>query len=210
MGSLSSGRRSGSANVKTLVEEHFNINCNIFNRKGLLSPGTLFYIDSIVGSGAMLSIKVQVQTDALHLRYRLNSRTYTQNVSTLYQNCHFGGKRPYFICPKCCLKRTALYLGKTDYFLCRTCQRYAYRSQRLNAHQRHANRAMNLKKKLISADQPCYSIERPKGMWTRTFDRILNQIIVFDNVSCGLFVEYFNGVVKKFDSQMEKTSNDLT
>ena len=207
MGSLSSGRRSGSANVKPLVEENTSINCHILNRKGLLSPGTLFYIDFMTGSVKTLSLTVQVQRDSLYLQYYLNSRTYTQEVSVSYQNCHLGGKRPYFICPKCFQKRTDLYLGKTGHFNCRVCQKYAYQSQRLNAHQRHANRALHLKNKLTTAEQPSGTIKRPKGMWNRTFNKIVDKIIMHETASCGLFVEYFNGVLEKFNSQIDNTIN---
>jgi len=209
MGSLSSGRRSGAANVKPLVEENISISCHDLNRRGLLSPGKTFYIDYNTGSIKTLSLTVQAQRDSLYLQYYSNSRTYTQEISVLYQSCHYGGKRPYFICPKCFQKRTDLYLGKTGDFRCRVCQEYAYRSQRLNAHQRHANRAMLLKKKITSADQPYFCIEKPKGMWTTTFNKVLDRIVKHEMASCGLFVEYFDGVVEKFNSQMDKTSDAL-
>jgi len=208
-GSINSGRRSGSANVKPLLEDNIGISCHELNRKGLLSPGKIFYIDYNTGSIKTLSLNVEAQTDALHLRYQINGRAYTQTVSIQHQSCHYGGKRPYFVCPKCFQKRTDLYLGKTGDFRCRVCQAYAYRSQRLNAHQRNFQRAMLLKKKLTGADQPYFCIEKPKGMWNRTFNKIVDKIIMHETASCGLFIEYCNVVVEKFNSQMDKTSDAL-
>jgi len=50
--------------------------------------------------------------------------------------CHFGGVRHWFICPlvlngRPCRRRCrALYLGASEYFGCRECQRLTYQSRR--------------------------------------------------------------------------------
>lgn len=200
MGSINSGRRKGAPGVKPLIEEALSICCRNLKKRGLLFSGKTFDIDFIVDSKTVLILHIQAHSDSLCLQYNSTGSIHIQTVTILRKPCHFGGTRPYFICPKCLAKRTALYLGKTGHFACRVCHRYGYRAQRLSAHQRHENRALILKKKLAAADQACHSIKRPKGMWTKNFEKVKYQISRHEISSGELFIQYFNGIIKKYDS----------
>lgn len=92
--------------------------------------------------------------------------------------CHFGGQRPWFICPaKGCGVRTATIYGGRIY-ACRRCHGLAYMSQRQSRSDRASARAERILEKLgwedlLTIFDPV--TERPKGMHHRTFNRLAEQ-----------------------------------
>jgi hypothetical protein len=91
-----------------------------------------------------------------------------------WEPCHFGGWRPYFLCPnRQCGRRVAiLYGGYGRYFLCRRCQNLGYASQRLDPLTRQRRKAQKIRLRLggttdLAADFP----PRPRGMHWQTYWR---------------------------------------
>jgi hypothetical protein len=96
--------------------------------------------------------------------------------------CRFGGSRAYFICPgpgygtECGRRITKLRLSRR-YFLCGHCNKLAYASQYERPWQRKLRRANKLKHRLgidVGIGDPL--LDKPKGMWTRTYSCFLDEI----------------------------------
>ena len=81
--------------------------------------------------------------------------------------CHYGGHRPWFLCP-CCRRRVAILFGGSIY-ACRHCHNLAYDSQREMVHTRLQSRAHKLRARLGG---DCWW-HRPKGMHQRTYKKLL-------------------------------------
>lgn len=83
---------------------------------------------------------------------------------------NYGGRRPWFICPRGgCGRRVAILHGGTD-FGCRTCRRLTYGTQRVPPASRSLDRAQRLRVRLggsVDMTQPFPA--RPKGMHQLTY-----------------------------------------
>ena len=64
----------------------------------------------------------------MNLKYSVNGRPYTQEITISTMPCHFGGFRYYFYCPACSTRRVNLLLGMTGFY-CRECYDLPYCSQ---------------------------------------------------------------------------------
>jgi hypothetical protein len=93
-----------------------------------------------------------------------------------------GGKRPYFVCPgvvngnDCARTVVKLYCAGR-YYLCRHCYRLAYASQAEDRWDRASRRANKHRRRLGGETGGLSEIpERPKGMWHRSYQRLLSEI----------------------------------
>ena len=106
----------------------------------------------------------------------------TDTIAIVRAPCRFGGSRAYFICPgprgtDCGRRTTKLHLSGR-YFLCRHCNHLPYACQYENSWQRALRRAYKLKQRLdmgVGLAEPLP--EKPKGMWARTYGRLLDEIL---------------------------------
>jgi hypothetical protein len=105
-----------------------------WHREGLLSA-SLFTCSWTHSSGRRSgSIEVRTARDAVVLTYQpghgpaTDEKPIIQRVPITWTDCHFGGRRPWFIC-RCCGRRVAVLYGLRDYFACRHCYRLTYESQ---------------------------------------------------------------------------------
>jgi hypothetical protein len=135
------------------------------------------------GSGAANGSR----SDDQHLSYpvRVGAREWrpvTDTIAIVHMPCRFGGSRAYFICPgprgnDCGRRVTKLHLSNR-YFLCRHCTKLAYASQFETSWQRALRRANKLKRRLDMGVGLAETLpEKPKGMWARTYGRLLNEIL---------------------------------
>lgn len=88
---------------------------------------------------------------------------------------HYGGRRPWFLCPACSRRAAKLYGGAR--FLCRRCARLAYPSQNENVLDRRLRRANKIRLRLggepgMLTDFPW----KPKGMHWRTYARLRQEV----------------------------------
>jgi len=91
-------------------------------------------------------------------------------VSITWTACRFGGRRPWFLCPRCSRRVAVLYAVRV--FACRHCHKLAYASQREDVMSRAMRRAWKIEGRLGWENR--YSLRaKPKGMHWRTFERLV-------------------------------------
>lgn len=89
--------------------------------------------------------------------------------------CHYGGSRPWFLCPGCGSRRAVLYsVGGT--FRCRACHDLAYSCTRESSTDRAFRRSQEARKKLLTGPGSVWhQPRRPKGMHWKTYWRICRE-----------------------------------
>ena len=126
--------------------------------------------------------------ERLHLSYKVRVggggwEDMAEIISLVHARCRFGGSRAYFICPgpgggtDCGRRITKLHLSHR-YFLCRHCNKLAYASQYEQPWKRALRRVDKLKHR-VGIDVGIAELfpDKPKGMWGRTFDSLLNELL---------------------------------
>ncbi|HET8629898.1 MAG TPA: hypothetical protein VFL91_20955, partial [Thermomicrobiales bacterium] len=89
-----------------------------------------------------------------------------------WTDCHYGGRRPWFVCPGCGRRAAVLYLGGAGW-RCRRCERLVYRSQRQGQHDRALTKARRLRARLGGGAGPLAPFPpRPRGMHRATYARL--------------------------------------
>jgi hypothetical protein len=137
-----------------------------WHHAGWLSPGQYFTNSWTHSSGWSASIDVSTERDAVVLTYQTRHRPATewkpisQRVPIAWTDCHFGGRRPWFICS--CGRRVAVLFGLRDYFACRHCCELAYESQQEPIRMRGSRSAILLLG--VSGHCSLMSVSDPK--WT--------------------------------------------
>jgi len=115
--------------------------------------------------------------ERLQLSYTCGRDGEREEVEQTIRLCHtcpnFGGKRWWMICPYRGVRVGKLYLPEGgDRFASRQAWRLGYQSQRIADRDRPFEALFRIQKRLgcqVGWDQP---IDRPKGMWRRTYARI--------------------------------------
>ena len=184
MGGFGSGRPSGLG--RDTVESCRSIDVNRLHKTGCLVPGWRggWEWKRDGERVAWISMRAKEGCLVLSYNYRRNGEEWhgvEEPVPIVRVPCRFGGTRPYFICPAVvngvtCGRRVAKLYGPGRYFLCRHCYGLAYASQSEGAWDRALRRANTIRMRLggdpgVAAPFP----ERPKGMWRRTYDRLLDE-----------------------------------
>lgn len=172
MGGLGSGLPRGQKAKKT-TGDYKSINIYHWRRERLLNPGGIFELRWLQRDGNGYSLYVRVEAEQIALsNYPPHSRQPESPcfISLSWMPCHFGGKRPFFICPGCNQQAAILY--NRNCFACRRCHRLTYRSQRRLFDGDHAWRqSERIRRKLGWPAGGCGDIgPKPKGMWQKTFD----------------------------------------
>ena len=117
---------------------------------------------------------VECTGGALHLtchddpaRVRIESRWGEPcgEVLLAVQDCHYGGVRPWFLCPGCGKQRLVLAVhdGRA---LCRRCHGLQYSSTRLRTWERHAEERERLE---------AWLADPPKGTWRSRYEKVLER-----------------------------------
>jgi hypothetical protein len=157
-----------------------SIDVRRWHREGRLRAGQQFPWTWTCDGERSGSISVRTQLDAVILTYRASllsrqARSIEQRVPVVWTNCHFGGRRPWFVCSaradgKYCGRRVAvLYLGG-ELFACRGCYRLAYESQQ-DPLFGNIRRAQKIRMRLGGVPFAPFPA-RPRGMHTRTYLRL--------------------------------------
>jgi hypothetical protein len=185
MGGLGSGRWKDRG--RKTVEFYLMLDVNQLREKGCLRPGQSSTRQWIDGS-RVASINLRAEADRLHLFYAVRVgdgewEDVAETIPVVHVVCRFGGSRAFFICPgprngtDCGRRITKLHLSHR-YFLCRHCNKLAYRSQYEQPWKRALRRANKLKQRLgigVGIAEPFP--EKPKGMWSSTYGRLLDEIL---------------------------------
>jgi hypothetical protein len=180
---------------RATCEACISIDVRRWHREGLLRAGQYFF-EGLLRAGQYFSwswtrgeepagsIGVRPEWDAVVLIYRSQSwggsewKSFERRVPITWTACHFGGRRPWFICPVCsggryCGRRVAVLYGAGELFACRHCCGLAYESQQEPVGQRGLGKAQKIRMQLGG----CQSMfepfpDKPKGMHWRTYDRL--------------------------------------
>lgn len=121
-------------------------------------------------SGAVKSsIGVTGGPDSLRLDFQVDGVPALQVVPVVRTACHFGGSRPWFLCP-CCRRRVGKLFLRWRRFACRHCQQVSYASQSEDDMGRAWRAQYKLEAKLGENGR------RPKGMRWATYERIFDGI----------------------------------
>jgi hypothetical protein len=133
----------------------------------------------------------RLQYDVDH--WSLQTGPQTQIVRLETTPCHFGGRRWWWICPATGRRCATLYLPNGGMrFLSRGPRAYklAYASQRESETGRGHSRLARISRKLGAAYQgPCgVPPPRPKGMRTRTYERLVSEWEATENRLDVLFI----------------------
>jgi hypothetical protein len=128
-----------------------------WHREGRLHAGQSFMCSWTWHGEPSGSINVRTELDAVVLTYRARSRGATewksieQRVPLTWTPCHFGGRRPWFVCSvysngRYCGRRAAVLYGAGELYACRHCYGLAYESQQ----QSSMCRGLSMAQKILS------------------------------------------------------------
>jgi hypothetical protein len=93
-------------------------------------------------------------------------------VPITWTACHFGGRRPWFVCPHCGRRNAAIYIAG-EYVACRHCLGLAYASQQESVRQRGLMKAQKIRMSLGGSPSMIEKFpDRPKGTHQTTFERL--------------------------------------
>jgi hypothetical protein len=197
------------------VETCRSIDINRLQKTGCLSAGWSGGWQWTRDGERVAWINLRVETDRLQLSYRVRIGAGEWNdveeiVRIVRVPCHFGGTRPYFICPGVvngvtCGRRVAKLHGPGRYFLCRHCYRLAHASQSEGGWDRALRRANKIRRRLggdpgMSALFP----KKPKGMWQRTYARLCEQAFEAEMLAEQTFEAQAGRLLARIDNLKRK------
>ena len=152
------GTVSGQYGGRPTTEACRSLDVNRLHREGCLRPGWSATLHWSLDGHTVASIRMCASQGRLILSYRYRYdddewQDVEEPVSIVWTPCHFGGSRPWFLCPGVvngvsCGRRVGKLYGPGRYFLCRHCYRLAYQSQREQPHERALRRANNIRMRL--------------------------------------------------------------
>jgi hypothetical protein len=100
---------------------------------------------------------------------------------------NFGGTRWWFRCPMCTRRVRKLFIPpRREYFGCRNCYRLTYNSRKENHDGRYWSTLQKIYSRLggnVHSD-PTFP-PKPKGMWTRTYERLMAKAEAAPEVRLG-------------------------
>ncbi len=138
----------------------------------------------------------QLALDYRHRSYGGEWEDVKESVKVVRNPCRFGGTRPYFICPgvvnnTVCGRRVVMLYACSNYYFCRHCYRLKYTSQYENLWDRAMTRANKIRERL-GGDWGMDELlpPRPKGMWTRTYERLCNEVRLAESEGNQGFLDY--------------------
>ena len=194
MGGFGSGRFSS----RSTTSHYHELDIRHWHRKGILKPNRSFTWNWLRNDEVLSSIRVSTFQDMVRLTYshKINGKTGENKNYPIYidwTNCHFGGERPWFLCPAAgCGRRVAiLYCGSI--FACRHCYNLAYACQRETIHDRELRRVEKIRDRL--GWEPGIlnrAGSKPKGMHWSTYIKLVNEHDVLLRRTFVWFDHYFD------------------
>ena len=209
---------------KRTVEGCLRIDIRELRKKDYLRPG-LFYTwqwhssrDPQDNPRYHSSVGITVYQDGIKLKYTVTPEgekkgtDYEYKISYAWTSCHYGGKRPWFVCPNInCGRRVAVVYcplgGK--YFLCRYCWNLTYNSCQTSGKlfDQATNRVRRLRRKLGAWGDREYPErplpERPKGMHWKTYDRLVDEIIEAEQLRHWVFISDAMAMIRRWGMENE-------
>jgi hypothetical protein len=124
--------------------------------------------------------------------------------------CHYGGERPWFLCPRCGSRRAVLF-SVGGRFRCRECHRAAYSSTRETEDDRAARRALAIQKRLGGHKHgTIYDPEpKPPHMHWKTYARLCDELDELNILTMRSFMARFGKLEKRFPALEDASLGDL-
>lgn len=164
MGSKRSGKR-GQRSYLIKTSEALELDIRKVMDAGEITEGTVKRIHWMRKKSIVFTVEVLYEESSVRLSY-----TYSQHgvdgiweeysIPITWSQCHFGGKRPWFLCRRCNRRVGRLYLNRQRYFFCRHCVGLKYESQYEDATSRMVRKAEKIRKRL---DWEPSIFKRPSG-----------------------------------------------
>ena len=162
---------AGRPGWKAKAEHCRSIDVRDFHRKGLLNCSAGIWQWKNTETGEIVSsMNFRADGRSVYLNYSVDDDPVNETIGLTQTACNFGAFRPWFRCPHCATRVAVLYL-RHKRFLCRRCQKVAYRCQSQDAVGRSWLQQMKVEARLDEDWQ------RPKGMHRRTHDRLVSIIL---------------------------------
>ena len=170
--------------ARTACESCKSIDVRRWHREGRLSAGQYFTCSWTRFGSAAGSINVSTEPNAVVLTYHTRRfrtdewKTINQRIPIVWTDCHFGGRRPWFVCSvysdgQYCGRRVAVLYGGEDYFACRQCHGLAYASQQESLRERGLLKAQKILIRLGAKPDLLNPFpEKPPRMHIRTYERL--------------------------------------
>ncbi|MCP4064571.1 MAG: hypothetical protein GY740_15150 [Gammaproteobacteria bacterium] len=175
MGGIFSGRKP-SKTAKPFPEQFLALDIRKLQRIDGLDPGEAYDLHQYKLGKKWGTFSIVVHEGWLELQYNAFSHKVNQLPSQIIKitrtHCHFGGTRPWFLCPgDQCGRRVAILYGPNS-MLCRQCSGIAYQSQRENRIQRMFRKLRSIEASYTGRPNESAPKDRtrPKGMHHRTFE----------------------------------------
>jgi hypothetical protein len=169
---------------RQICESCKSIDIRRWQREGRLRDGQYFSCSWTRGGEPSGSITVRTKPEAVVLMFRSRSwqdsewKSVEQFVPITWTACHFGGRRPWFICSaycndQICGRRVAVLYGLREYFACRHCYGLAYASQQEPIRERGFIKARKILIRLGAKPDLLEPFpEKPTRMHWRTYRRL--------------------------------------
>ncbi len=207
------GYGSGRSGYKQKAEHCRSLDVNRLHREGCLRPGRQGnWIWSRDGE-EVGRIGYSAHEGRFDLDYKVRVHggdweSISQPIRLAYADCHYGGQRPYFVCPgvvqgRNCWRRVGKLFSGGKFFLCRYCYNVGYASQTEARYDRMLRRANKLRMALGGEPGTAYWIApKPKGMWQRTYQRMRFEIEWCEDQANQAFLSRFSHLLSPEEREM--------
>jgi hypothetical protein len=181
MGGYGSGRCRGHI-PRPYIDDRISIDIRDWHQHKILKPDARFHWWSFSTNGSCALIRVTVILNGIRVDVAVDQGTSVvirkgSLICLTHTRCHYGGSRPWFQCPRCERRSARLYFS-AHHWICRICTGCRYRTQSESRLTRSIRKARKIRSRLGASPNLTEKIEtRPKGMHTRTFER-LNQAAI--------------------------------
>jgi len=168
------GYGSGRPRLHGQIEQRLRLDVRMFRQRGWLVPGHTGTLHWSQHGEQIASIRYQVRNTTVVLSYQTrdgDDQPLPVEITVLLESipCRYGGRRYYWLCPRCARRREVLMLGWGGRgWACRRCLQLRYACQGL----RPADRVQRRASKMFERLGGDYELTvKPKWMRWRTFHR---------------------------------------
>lgn len=143
------------------------------------------------------SFKLADAQGVADLSYRFNGQLVRRRIELLRVDNHYGGTRPFFLCPRCGGRVRFLYF-RFELFRCRTCNQLNYQSQQVTRDDLYPYyKGVKLLRKRfklneaqipVPIDFPKINPSRPRGMHWRTYWLLYKELVSLQNEYSNRFI----------------------
>ena len=204
---------SGLRPSKQKAESCISLTIKDVHRSGCLRPGSRGYWSYIVDGIRISQVSYRAEPDCFILKYKTRRNgdyweRITLTIGIARIRCHFGGTRPYFICPNLkngapCGRRAGRLYSVDKYFFCRHCANVTYTSQSESTHERLMRQANTIRASLGGEPGMAKSIPtRPKGMWQQTYQKKRAKLERYESQADYHFLSKFNQILSAEERKM--------